>query len=315
MHTQDSKEKVAFKGKQLAKPIIKIHNFSLAIWGKFVKIATIRDETWITETVTDPQSIINILKVSKPKADIFSFSQRPPDLQPKFDFYYELDNIAAIPIISFDNWWNNVLNSNFRKLTRRAEKNGVEFKIVPFDDNLVNGIMEIYNEAPIRQGGKFWHYGKPFETVKRENATYSDCSDFICAYLNNELIGFIKLVYVDKRAIIMQIIAKVKYRTKYTSNGMIAKAVEICAQKNMSYFIYGNFIYGKKGADTLTEFKERMGFQKIDIPKYFIPLTFKGKLAIKLGFHHFPYNIIPKWLLMIMLNGRVKIMEMMHGKS
>ena len=38
---------------------------------------------------------------------------------------------------------------------RRAEKRGVVVREVPFDDDLVRGIVEIYDETPIRQGGPY----------------------------------------------------------------------------------------------------------------------------------------------------------------
>lgn len=306
MSSKISTEKIAFKGKQVKMPVLNINNFTIAISGKMLKFAQIKDETWQTEGVTDPLSIINVLKKSKLKADIFTFSQRLPYSKPKFKYYYELDNVAAIPISSFDHWWNNILSTSVRKHTRKAQKKGVEVKVIAFDDNLVQGIMDIYNEAPIRQGNRFWHYGKDFETVKKENSTYKDRADFIGAYYNNELIGFIKQVYVGEIANMMQIISKIKDRDKNTTNALIAKAVEVCAKKEITYLTYGNFIYGKKGADTLTEFKKHRGFEKIDIPKYFIPLTLKGYIAIKLGFHHYPHNLLPKGLLNFLLNLRYK---------
>ena len=49
---------------------------------------------------------------------------------------------------------------------RRAAKRGVIVRVAPFDDEFARGIHKICNEAPGRQGRRFWHYGKDFETVK-----------------------------------------------------------------------------------------------------------------------------------------------------
>ena len=290
-------EEVSIKGKWVKLPAIKIREFIIIISGKFLKMAAIKNEFDETEEVTDPLSIINALIKSKPKADIFTFSQKIPDSEPKFGYYYELDNVAAIPISSFDDWWNNHITSDRRKTIRRTFKRGVEVKLAPFDDDLVKGIMEIYSETPIRQGKRFWHYGEDFDTVKKGIATDCDRSEFIGAYYKDELIGFIKIIYCRKCGNISLILAKIKDRDKYTTHALIAKAVELCAQKEMSFLTYGKFIYGKKGEDTLTEFKKHFRFEKNDIPEYFIPLTPKGKIAIRLGFHHFPDNILPEWLL------------------
>ena len=61
--------------------------------------------------------------------------------------------------------------------------------------------------APVRGGRRFWHFGKDVETVRRGLATYLDRSEFIGAYWNEELIGFIKMVYVDQLATLMHIIS------------------------------------------------------------------------------------------------------------
>ena len=201
-------EEVSIKGKWVRMPAIAVRDYILIISGKFLKIATIKNEFYEIEEVVNPHSIIDALKKSKPKADIFTFSQKIPDSEPKFSYYYELDNVAAIRISTFDDWWNNKIGRKERQDMRRAYSRGVEVRLTPFDDNLVKGIMEIYNETPVRQSKRFWHYGEDFEAVKKANATYSDRSEFIGAYYKNELIGFIKIVYCGKSGNMMQILGK-----------------------------------------------------------------------------------------------------------
>ncbi len=297
-------EEVSVKGKWVKLPAIKIREFIIIISGKFLKMAAIKNEFDETEEVTDPLSIIITLKKSRPRADIFTFSQKIPDSEPKYGYYYEMDNVAAIPISSFDDWWNNKIDHNHRNIIRKSNKRGVEVKLAPFDDDLVKGIMDIYNETPIRQGRRFWHYGNTFETVKKDIATDSDRSEFIGAYSKNELIGFMKIVYCGKCGNMNLILAKIKDRDKHAMSALIAKGVEVCAQKGMSFLTYGKFVYGKKGEDSLSDFKSRLRFEQIDIPEYFIPLTIKGRIAIRLGFHHYPDNLFPKWLLKVMIKFR-----------
>lgn len=300
-------EEVSIKGKWVRMPAIRIRDYTVVISGRFLEVAAIKNEFHERE-VTDPPSIISALRKAKPKADIFTFSQKIPDSEPRFGYYYELDNVAAIPISSFDDWWNNQVNNKQRQNMRRAHKRGVEVRLTPFDDDLVKGIVEIYNETPVRQGKPFWHYGKDFEAVKKDVATYGNRSDFIGAYHENELIGFIKIVYCGKSGNMMQILGKIKYRDKCAMDALIAKAVEVCAQKGMSFLTYGKFVYGKKGEDTLSDHKRHTSFRKIDVPQYFIPLTRKGSIAIRLGFHHYPYNLLPGWLVknLIKLRSRLR---------
>jgi hypothetical protein len=119
----------------------------------------------------------------------------------------------------------------------------VVVRSVPFTDDLVAGIVDIYNETPIRQGRPFWHYGKTFEAVKQMNATYLERSGFLGAFLGDELIGFLKIVYVNRVARLMQIVAKDAHRDKRPMNALIAKAVELCETKNCTDLVYGNYRY------------------------------------------------------------------------
>ena len=64
-----------------------------------------------------------------------------------------------------------------------------------FNDDLIRGIVEVNNDSPVRQGRRFPHYGKTFDQVKKDHSSFLDRSDFICAYLGNEFIGFLKIVY------------------------------------------------------------------------------------------------------------------------
>jgi hypothetical protein len=58
--------------------------------------------------------------------------------------------------------------------------------------------------------------------------------------------------------------------------------------------VYSNFAYGKKQRDSITEFKERNGFQRIDVPRYYVPLSDLGKLALRLGLHQNMRDRIPE---------------------
>jgi len=53
-------------------------------------------------------------------------------------------------------------------MIRKAGRAGVEIRVVPFDDKLVQAIVELYNENPMRHGKPLAHYGKDFATIKRD---------------------------------------------------------------------------------------------------------------------------------------------------
>lgn len=175
-----------------------------------------------------------------------------------------------------------------RNKAKQAEKKGVVVREVPFDEELVRGIWEIYNEAPMRQGRRFQHYGKDLDTVRREEATYLDSSIFIGAYRGEELIGFIKLVADEVRAQagLMNVISKIRHRDRAPTNALVAQAVRSCADRGIPYMVYSNFDYGKKQRDSVSDFKERNGFRRIDVPRYYVPLTAFGRMALRVGLHH-----------------------------
>jgi hypothetical protein len=286
-----------------------VNNTNIIISGRIIKTGHVHDEEWLENgSLEDPEVLIKKIKTDKGPIDIFCFSQRLPETAPKYNYYMEWDNLAVVKITTFDEWWKGLPQAT-RKNVRRSVKRGVEVKQVDFNDEFVMGISNIYNETPIRQGRRFWHYGKDFDSVKKENLTYLGNCDFIGAYRNKELIGFVKLVYVGREARIMQIISMVRHQDARPTNALIAKAMEICEKKEMKYFIYGKFIYGKRADTPIIEFKNRNGFEMIEIPKYYVAISIKGKLALKIGLHHGIIGWIPVKLNEQLINLRTKWYE------
>jgi hypothetical protein len=279
-------------------PIININGISLFVSGRFIKLGVVNDEYWLETHLRDyPQEIIERIKYNRVKIDIFTFSQKIWDTTPKYDYHMEWDNIAALPIETFEHWWTKQVNGKTRNMVRKSQKKGVEVRVAKFDNDLIEGITGIYNETPVRQGRYFRHYGKDIESIRIENSSFMDRSDFLAAYCGDELIGFIKLVYIGEVAGMMQILSKIKDRDKAPNNALVAKAVEVCAEKRIRFLTYSKFIYGKKGVDPVAEFKHHNGFKKIDVPKYYIPLSFKGSIGLKLNLHHgFSEQLPPAFL-------------------
>jgi hypothetical protein len=258
----------------------------LMVRGRIVRIGRLGLDKY--EALKEPEDTIAALRQSKRRIDLFTFMQVMQDKGRVLNYHSEMDNLAILPVSTFDNWWNNQIRSYPRNRSRQAGKRGVTIKEVPFDDSLIQGIREIYNETTVRQGKKNRHFGKDMETVRRESATYLDRSVFIGAFLENELIGFVKIVIDESRtqASLMNVAAMVQHRDKAPTNALIAECVRACADRSIPFLMYQNFEYGNKGADTLTKFKEINGFQKVDLPRYYVPLTRFGSLALSLGLHH-----------------------------
>src|SRR6266480_4975543 len=265
----------------------------IMIEGKVLRVArphACEQQEWF-EDVENPEVLIDALQKSNDRPDILTFWQRLPDTEPKYSYPMELDSIAALPVKSYSFWWEKQIERKARNKVRKAQKNGVVVKPATFDDRFVHGITSIFNETPIRQGRHYLHYGKDFETIKRDFSRFLFREEIFGAYLGEELLGFIMLADAGRYAWLGQIISKISYRDLAPTNALLAKAVERCAQKGIAYLVYARWL-----DDSLGDFKRSNGFQKFDLPRYFVPLTPKGKLALKLGLHRGWKEAVPKQL-------------------
>lgn len=266
------------------------------------------------DVIPNAETFLNSLRQAPASIDLFTFAQKVPDTTPAHSFYTEWENIAAVRTDKFKDWWDS-LPQETRKNVRRAGRRGVVVRSVEFNDDLVRRLKEIYDETPVRQGRRFWHFGKDLEVIKAENATYLERSELLGAFHEGELIAFLKMVYVDSAAHVMQIVAKNAHADKRPMNALIAAAVEICEQKQMSHFVYGQYSYGEESSGQLTEFKRRNGFEKILLPRYYVPLTAKGRVALRLKLHRGARAMLPGWLQRQLLDLRSRYYQATIGKT
>ena len=291
-------DEISIKGKFIEVPAIKVDDVTVVSLGKWIKTAYVKSETWLDGAiVANPVKVIEKIKKEKLPADIFTFSQKLPDIQPEFEYPFVWDNIAAIPIKDFDDWWMNKLSKWTRKNIRRSARRGVAVKEATFDAQLIKGIMEINNDTPYRNARPFWHYGKSFEQVKKDYESFPDRSGFFGAYYEEQLIGILKLVYMKDAVSILQILCKSGHADKRPANALISKAVEVASHRKAKYLVYGKYIYNEGEEGALTEFKRRNAFEKFLAPTYYVPITIKGMLLVKLKLYLGIKSMIPKSLM------------------
>ncbi len=225
--------------------------------------------------------------------DIFTFIERKWCFsipKPEESWVKEEDNIALLPIKTYADWLG-VVGKKTRNMIRKAEKSGVNTELVEPTEELATGIWKIYNETPIRQERAFPHYGISTGEVKNIVCSAKD-DTFIGAFIGTELAGFIQLVYGDKIAIIQQILSFQKYSDKAVNNALIAKAVEVCASRQVGWLMYGRM----GNHPSLDSFKENNGFSKHSLPRYNVPLTRKGRIATRMGLHKEFKDTLPEAL-------------------
>ena len=234
--------------------------------------------------------------------DIFTFIERKwcyTIPKPSNTWARTEDNVALLQVTNYDQWWESI-GKKTRNMVRKAEKSGVKTEVVEPNEKLAEGIWNIYNETPIRQERAFPHYGESMQTVEGNVLSAQECT-FIGAFLQDELAGFIQLSHGDKIAIISQILSLQRDADKAVNNALVAKAVEACAAKQIGWLMYGRM----GNHPSLDKFKQSNSFAKYPLTRYYVPLTRKGKLTVKLGLHREAKDKLPqsiKYLLIPVFN-------------
>jgi len=285
------------KGVPVTLDAVRVNGQTFLLRGKYLKTAELKD-AW-AEDVANPAEVIHQLRNIPIKPDVFRFWQRMPETKPKYPYYWEWVDVAAIPITTHKHWFESQISRTARNKIRKALKHGVEFHEEPISDRLIRGITALYNDSPVRRGKPFWHYGKDFESVKKLVSEDGDVCKFVTAYSEGELIGFIKLLVFDRCARTAGILDKLSCREKSPMNGLISKVVEICATNNIPYLVYSTWRRGDHG-----QFQASNGFIRTPLPEYFVPLTAKGSMALALKLHRGLKGWIPEGMMIRLLELR-----------
>lgn len=305
--TANGKIEISVRGKWQAVPALEAHGHTIAITGRRIKIAAVHDEEWLVDEVLAPEDYIATLKANArvAPADIFAFSQKIPAVEARFPYAMERESSAVARIGDFKAWWAS-LPQESRKNVRRSEKRGVTIKRMEFDDELVNGIRDVQNERPIRQGRRYPHFGKSFEQVKKDHSSFLDRCDFLAAYFEGKIIGFLKVVHRGEVSSLLQLNSMVAHFDKRPANALLAKGIELASARGAQYFTYGRFTYGNKGDDSLREFKTRNGFEEMLLPRYYVPLTAWGRFCVKAKLYRGVMEILPGSVIRAIVGARLK---------
>ena len=270
--------------------------------GRFPRIGNIDGEFF-----TFPSNPLSLLeRVQHYPIDVFTFLQHPSVTRAAYGYPCEPETLAVVQLSTFDHWWRKQAQYSVRKQVNKAERAGVKLQVEPLTEELLMAVHEIYNEVPVRQGRRFPYYGISMGRVREMTSTFPQRSIFLTARLDQRIIGFIKLVTQGDYSTILHILSLIAHRDKSPTNALLAFAVRTCCDLHMSLLSYGRFNYGKKGHDGLQEFKITHGFECLAISRYYVPLTLRGRLALRLGLHHPLRERIPGNIARAFLGARSK---------
>jgi len=200
------------------------------------------------------------------------------------------DNVAVAEFDDYEDWLSQLTHQT-RKRIERAAQQGLEVRIVQPSEELARSICEIYNETPIRQFRRFHHFGvslaRVCEYVLHSNNVFigafiwTEVKEGDRIWLRNKLVGFIELECGDNTGVFSQILSLISCRKLMPNNALIAKAVRVCSDKGLNWLIYARM----GNHPSLDEFKKNNGFKRCNIRRAFIPLSYKGRIAMLLGLH------------------------------
>jgi hypothetical protein len=265
--------------------MLQVDNREISTSGKILKTAKLRHE-WF-DSLENPLGTIEKLRNMSSGADLFTFVPETCDTEACYPFYHEPVAISVLTIKNYDTWWDDI-HYKTRNKVRRGRK-GVTLRLVELDEELAKGVSAIYNESPIRQGRKFVHYGQTPSEVMDELRSFFDRSYLIGAYYEGELIGFMKLIQGKNVLRTVHFIASLNHREKPVMDALIAEAVALCDKNGVSHLHYGSWAEGGIGV-----FREKHGFVRLELPRYYVPLSRRGWVMLKLKLHRPIRERLPK---------------------
>jgi len=122
----------------------------IKVEGGLIRTARVDGEKYCF--LNDPEPVVDGLRKSSTRIDLFTFMQRLPETSPKYQYPMEWDNFAALPISTFDNWWTKQIGFKARNKAKQAEKRGLALREIPFDDALIRGVasyaLELFGAVP-----------------------------------------------------------------------------------------------------------------------------------------------------------------------
>lgn len=222
-------------------------------------------------------------KLRSDGVDLFTFIDRDflRSFKRKYPFHRELENYAIMRINSYDDWWSNRIKKRERQSVKKAEKRGLKVRQAEINEGFLKAVQKVYNETPFREGRRYSGYNQNLQSLKRKFEDIGD-SDVLCAYFNSELVGILWITYGDRAAMFRSFVSLLKHRDKCPNNALISEAVRRCSDRGLKFLVYGNK-YGF--IPSLDRFRESQGFCRFPLSRYYVPLTTKGRMAIKLKVH------------------------------
>src|SRR6266567_3699567 len=109
---------ISLRGKWVRAPAFVISGATVVVKGSWIKVASFENEDYLETELSDPEVYVRELKQRSAQGsgiDIFTFSQKLPNITPRHSYQMEWDSIAAVRTTNYKDWWN--------KLPQETRKN------------------------------------------------------------------------------------------------------------------------------------------------------------------------------------------------
>src|SRR5215470_14130466 len=100
--------------------LITVNGTQIRIQGKLLRTAKVEAEGYLF--LEDAESTIQQLRDCGERIDLFTFVPRLPAPTTQLNYPVEPHNFAALPVSTFDHWWNDTLGFKGRNKAKQAEK-------------------------------------------------------------------------------------------------------------------------------------------------------------------------------------------------
>ncbi len=133
------KVNVSVRGKRKSVPALQVCGVTVLLKGRLFKTAEIFDEYWLErDLLPNPELLVAELYKGDDTPDLLTFTQRIPDVDPMYNYYYELDNYAVVPLSTYERWFKEQIPATTRRHIRASEKRGIVIRVCEYNDDYVS---------------------------------------------------------------------------------------------------------------------------------------------------------------------------------
>lgn len=224
---------------------------------------------------------------------------------------FDVDNRSCLRVEDPDYWGKKVVAKDVRESLRRIRREGVEVREMPFNASSCEDISTLFNESPIRQGKRYWHYGKSAAQIQEELSPLASRSLYVGAYHRGRLVGFTQVVRLESIGVLrtVHVLGSLVSRKVRPVTAMIDWMVRYGWENGFQRIVYGKHDYGNASNDSLTAFKSRHGFRSEPLRIDYHCLCPQGAWYLAAGLHRNLREMTPRHLALFLKKARSRLIS------